>query len=761
MHKLLNMKYEDVLNLIKQEKKEDTKKLNLSNYGLREIPKELLELTNLEELDLSSNNLSDISDLSKLISLKKLNLANNEGVSDLKNLSDLKKLINLNLTKSYGINEFSQISKLEKLERVNLSINEIASLKFLHNCNDLKYIDLSNNNIEVLEDLVFFVEKEYRIVIEEDKQNENLKQINIFGNPISKIFEVDIFRESRYLLTYLNKLKNKNPIGHFSFYTTDKNVWEYYENTKQKIDCKESLKLIDLSEIDDTFFYWENIFDNKNIFLNSTDFEGICEYLTIELPSDWVKVANEIKKIDKPYIHKGRYNKIWDNLNLRQSQKAKQALLYVLNRIGLIIWNEDFENIILNVVGFINLLKRFQVLKNKIINQQKLYYDEIHEVAEDIDNQIDDAESGEKLFKCTPILKDILRFAELKKICFKKEDSEYVFVQLLPEIKINWTLKKTLAIAIDYDNSAYEIVYNIADKNKNWIKKGQDNYGKNGFVFEDEGNEIFLINRIADNRIILTCNSVTNSLSVDFINRIIKDVEKIYPNSIKKIKAICYCEKCREKISDFKRDDFFDNITTIDYKLLKRWKDTNEPVEIRCNYGQINLSINKLLGYEQIRLDDMDESNFIRTKKKKVFISYSTEDSNFAKYFKILLSKPIYNLSVFMAEQDIIVGSKWDEVIKTELDEADIVIFLISGNTLASQYINDVEIIKAFDRHKRNEVVIIPIILKECDWQDSEFNGIQVVPSKGAVLKPEYLLQYDNMKDTAWSPILKKIKIHF
>jgi len=755
------MNYEDVLTLIKQEKEKESTRLNLSNCGLQIIPKELQEFTTIEELDLSSNNLSDISDLDKLSSLKKLNLSNNEDISDLEHLQSLKNLIDLNLTKSYGINEFGQIKVLEKLERINLSVNEIVSLEFLHNCNGLKYIDLSNNNLEILEDLIFFVNKGYRIVTIEDKLNENSKQINVFGNPISKIFEVDIFREKRHLLTYISKLKNKNPIGHFSFYTTDKGVWKHYENTKQEIACVESLKLIDLSEIDDTFFYWENIFDNKNIFLNSVDFKGICEYLTIELPSDWVKVANELKNLAKPYITKIEYDKIWDNLNLKSTQKAKSALLYVLNRIGLIIWNHEFENIILNIVGFINLLRRFQVLKNKIDKQQELYYDVIYDVAEGIDEQIKDADKSEQLFNCTPILKDILRFAELKKICFKKGDSEYVFVQLLPEFKINWTLKKTLTIIIDYDDSAFGIINNLAFENKNWIKKGENNYGKDGILFEDEGNEIFLINRIADNRVIITSNSIANSLLADFLNRIIKDIEKIYPNSLKKIKVICYCEECRTKISNNTRDDFFDNITAIDYKLLKKWKDVNEPVIIRCNYGQIDISIDKLLGYEQVKLEDMNEINLTRKEKKKIFISYSTEDSKYTNYFKTLLSKPKYNVSVFMAEQDIIVGSKWDDVIRAELDEADIIIFLISENAIASKYINDVEIKKAFERHKRNEVVIIPIILKECDWQDSEFNGIQVIPSKGAVLKEEYLLQYETMKDTAWSPILRKIKTHF
>jgi hypothetical protein len=50
---------------------------------------------------------------------------------------------------------------------------------------------------------------------------------------------------------------------------------------------------------------------------------------------------------------------------------------------------------------------------------------------------------------------------------------------------------------------------------------------------------------------------------------------------------------------------------------------------------------------------------------------------------------------------------------------------LISEDFLASDYCYDVEMTRAMERRDRGEARVIPIILRECDWQKSPFAKLQ------------------------------------
>ncbi len=113
---------------------------------------------------------------------------------------------------------------------------------------------------------------------------------------------------------------------------------------------------------------------------------------------------------------------------------------------------------------------------------------------------------------------------------------------------------------------------------------------------------------------------------------------------------------------------------------------------------------------------------------KKVFISYSHEDEELKIKFEKHLSGLKRNKIIDVwTDEKILIGEKWDEKIKNELLESDIVIFLISPDFLNSEYINEIEIKKTISRHNNKEVLIAPIFLRPCDFESSilaEFQGL-------------------------------------
>ena len=79
-------------------------------------------------------------------------------------------------------------------------------------------------------------------------------------------------------------------------------------------------------------------------------------------------------------------------------------------------------------------------------------------------------------------------------------------------------------------------------------------------------------------------------------------------------------------------------------------------------------------------------------------------------------------------DRSISAGEEWDDIIKNELDTADIILLLFSPRFLASRYIYEKEMATAIKRHEEGSAKVIPIILKKCDWKETEFGKLQCIP---------------------------------
>ena len=138
---------------------------------------------------------------------------------------------------------------------------------------------------------------------------------------------------------------------------------------------------------------------------------------------------------------------------------------------------------------------------------------------------------------------------------------------------------------------------------------------------------------------------------------------------------------------------------------------------------------------------------------KKVFISYSHKDECFRNdledHLSMLRRKDI--ISVWH-DRKILPGDEWKGKINEHLDNADIVLFLISPSFLASDYCYDIEVKQAMENKVADKCQIISIIIRPCDWQDCDFSQFQTVPKDG---KP--ISKWDD-KDEAWLDSISGIK---
>ena len=120
------------------------------------------------------------------------------------------------------------------------------------------------------------------------------------------------------------------------------------------------------------------------------------------------------------------------------------------------------------------------------------------------------------------------------------------------------------------------------------------------------------------------------------------------------------------------------------------------------------------------------------TEPIKVFISYAHEDEKLrvelGHHLRILERQGVIEL---WCDRCISPGMDWAGAIEHQLEQAQIILFLISANFLASDYCSEIEGQQALARHEAGKACVMPIILKPVLWQGTLFTKFQVLPKDG------------------------------
>ena len=118
--------------------------------------------------------------------------------------------------------------------------------------------------------------------------------------------------------------------------------------------------------------------------------------------------------------------------------------------------------------------------------------------------------------------------------------------------------------------------------------------------------------------------------------------------------------------------------------------------------------------------------------RKKIFFSYSHKDERIKDFIDKHFA-PLKRLDLIEVWTDraIDAGQDFDEAIKSELEDADIILLLISPNFNNSDYIWNVELKKAIERHEKKEAIVVPIFARYCDFKGMPYAKLQGFPKNG------------------------------
>lgn len=138
---------------------------------------------------------------------------------------------------------------------------------------------------------------------------------------------------------------------------------------------------------------------------------------------------------------------------------------------------------------------------------------------------------------------------------------------------------------------------------------------------------------------------------------------------------------------------------------------------------------------------------------KKIFFSYSHKDEDIRNKLDVQLSL-LKRRGVIEAWHDraIDVGSELDKEIDEHVRNDDIILLLISPDFISSDYCYDTEMKIAMERHNNGNAVVVPIIIRPCDWKEAPFGKLMAAPTDG------YPVTLWENEDSAFLNIVDSIK---
>lgn len=135
------------------------------------------------------------------------------------------------------------------------------------------------------------------------------------------------------------------------------------------------------------------------------------------------------------------------------------------------------------------------------------------------------------------------------------------------------------------------------------------------------------------------------------------------------------------------------------------------------------------------------------------FISYSHRDEVFRQELEAHLA-PLRRQGLLSQWHDrrMTAGDPLDDTISAQLEQADLILMLISADFIASEYCYAKEMARAIERHEAGQIRAICIICRPCDFQGLPFARFVLLPTDAKAVSswPD--------RDAAWVDVVRGIR---
>jgi TIR domain len=116
----------------------------------------------------------------------------------------------------------------------------------------------------------------------------------------------------------------------------------------------------------------------------------------------------------------------------------------------------------------------------------------------------------------------------------------------------------------------------------------------------------------------------------------------------------------------------------------------------------------------------------------KLFYSYSSNDKvlrdRIDEHLQMLKHQ---NLIMSWHDRDIDAGLEWEREINEQIESSDVILILVSPSFLKSDFCYKRELTRALERHADGTAIVIPVLIKPVELDETPFKGLQALPRGG------------------------------
>lgn len=754
------------------------KELYLSGNRIREIPESIGNLTSLEELSFASNLITKIPEsISNLTSLKALYLWNNSITE---------------LPESIG-----NLTSLKELDLWNNQIGEIP--ESIRNLTSLEDFDLADNQIEIPEEILsqsdnpkLILDYYFRTKGGARPLNE-AKLILVGRGEVGKSTLIERLVHNRFKKG--KKMTEGIEITHWDLKLRDENVrlniWDFggqEENhaTHQFFLTERSLYLLVLDgrgNLEDADAeYWLKLINSWGkdspviVVLNKikefpfdinrtglqrdypaireiikTDCEdpapGIddlrgaieretdrLENLRDKFPAAWFSIKEKLAKPDKDFLSFDEYKQICEELG-EKDEEAQERLAGYLHRLGIALNYKDDPRLqdthVLNPHWVTNGI--YKILNSQKLKEQKgvIHLRDLNEIFK----------NGAYPPYMRRFLLDLMKKFELC-FSFTDDESRYLIPELLdknePDETAEFVREECLNFEYHYPVLTEGLLPRFIVRTHN-LSEGLPRW-RTGVVLQFEGCRALVKADVQDKKVFISIKGTTRDARRRLLAVIRYEFEAIHR----------HLEP--QEMVPLPR---YPNVVVPYSKLLVLEKNNVRPLVEVIGEEVKEFDVQELLNGVDLegerRKDRMRDERM--DKKIQLFYSYSHKDEKLRDemetHLKILKREGWIDS---WHDRKILAGEEWKGQIDFNLERADIILLLISADFIASDYCFDIEMKRALERYEKGEAKVIPVIVRDANWQIAPFTKLQALPKNAKAVT-----KWTN-KDSAWRNVSEGIQ---
>lgn len=788
----MNRNLNVAINRINEAIEQKSTKLSLLGLDLESIPTEIFKIKNLKEVDLGFNKFREIpKEIFDIKSLIKLDMKENLIIEIPRDILLLNNLVSLYLDDNKIEEIPSFLLDAKKLELLIIANNPIQNIPYeIYNRKQNVYDEIRNYLHEVSKHGVAKIYEGKLIIV----GNGGVGKTTLANKLINRNFKVPgpIDTTRGMDVVYYNFTQNyKGEEINFKANVWDFGGQEIYHTTHQFFLTQRSLYVLvlDNRQENDNLDYWLTItsilggnskiiivinekenrkrdiskpiikkhFPNVDSiievdFANNRGLNMLTDRINFllfqlkhvgkNLPLRWVEIKKELEKDDRDLI---KFNTFEELCNKYEIRKIEEILLLsqFLHDLGVILHFKDdlvlYDAIILNPQWGTKAV--YSILESQLVaDQQKGAFS-----ADQLSSLL-----GKNNYPKTThgiVINLMMRFElcyeiEISNNSFwsnflgKRKAKSYVAPQLLnidpPDDKV-FIDNGSSSLRFKYEVMPPGIITRLIVRLHSYIKDGI--VWKEGVVLQWNGSKAI----VTLDKIKKEINIVTGGKYDRAFLSIIRNNINVIHNSFHSLKyeaqVPCNCVDCKDSIV---RHYF-----SIDILKKALAKNTQNLV---CYNSFDKISVKGLLD----DLEDLRRRDRV-AKETLIYTLFSSIDRNYKDKLEIsLLSLKNYGIKLNDPSK-ILPGAIIEREIESDIDRADIMIMLISPDFISHELISD-PIKIALEKVKRQKLYLVPVIVRPCNWDDTNLNRHQVLPRNGQAISLS-----DN-KDEVYLNIVKEIK---